>query len=188
MNTAQGTPGDAVSLPDRARAYASVRPRFVPDASRGVRMSAVIGALWDALGSTGYSWVGFYLPEQAEPALSSAGGSPSGMVLAARAPKPACSPIGLNGMCGRSFLERRTIIVRDVRTLPADGYIACDPNDLSEIVVPMLDERGRCLGVLDADSHHAGAFGPSDAAALLRVLRESGLYSFERDPELAEFD
>lgn len=137
-------------------------------------MSAVIGGLWQALGDAGYSWIGFYLPEG------------DGLVLGARAPKPACSPIGLNGMCGRSFTHRATVIVRDVRNLPLEGYIACDPRDLSELVVPMLDASGRCVGVLDADSHDVGAFDLADAAALLAVLRRAGLYEAPDDPPIIE--
>ncbi len=137
-----------------------------------MRMSATIGALWAVCGELGYSWVGFYLPQG------------DALVLGARQPKPACSPIGLNGMCGRAFTETRTCIVRDVRALPGDGYIACDPRDLSEIVVPMLDDTGRCVGVLDADSFDVGAFTEADAVGLVGVLRRAGLYSAVRDPEL----
>jgi L-methionine (R)-S-oxide reductase len=83
--------------------------------------------------------------------------------------KPACTPIGLHGVCGQSFLSRRAMVIDDVRAL-GDNYVACDPRDRSEVVVPLLDPDGRAWGVLDLDSHETGAFADSDVAGLRRVL------------------
>jgi putative methionine-R-sulfoxide reductase with GAF domain len=66
------------------------------------------------------------------------------------------------------------MVVRDVADLGA-GYIACDPRDRSEVVVPCLDGPGRAWGVLDLDSHQLGSFGPADAEALSGLLRLAGL-------------
>jgi len=120
--------------------------------------------LWGALRETGVSWIGFYdkVPGAQE------------MVLVCREPKPACSPIGLHGMCGRCWQERAPVVVKDVRTL-GDGYIACDPKDLSEVVVPLLTSEGECDSVLDVDSHEAGAFDTHDAQGLTKVLVALGL-------------
>src|SRR4051812_14344363 len=73
-------------------------------------MQALVDGLWPALGGRGVSWIGFYLkaPRADE------------MILGPRRDKPACSPIGLHGMCGRCWRERRPIIVRDVATLGAN--------------------------------------------------------------------
>lgn len=133
---------------------------------RGQRMRRVIDLLWGAFSSTGISWIGFY-----EKAAAS-----DEMLLLVREPKPACSPIGLHGMCGRCWKERRPIVVADVRTLGAN-YVACDPRDQSEIVIPCLDERGDCWGVLDADSFDRGAFDEHDAQGMTRVLVSLGLTS-----------
>jgi putative methionine-R-sulfoxide reductase with GAF domain len=65
-------------------------------------------------------------------------------------------------------------VVRDVRDLGED-YIACDPRDLSEVVVPLLEPDGACWGVLDADSRAVGSFDTDDAAGLARVMRAAGL-------------
>lgn len=128
------------------------------------RMQVVVDALWDGLHTAGVSWVGFYLP------------APDGMelVLGPRRDKPACSPIGLHGACGRAFREQQVLIVRDVAELGAH-YIACDPRDRSEIVLPLFDEAGGCWGVLDVDSFDVGAFTQADAAGLANVLRAGGL-------------
>ena len=135
-------------------------------------MRRAVELLWNAFGEDdpsrpvrgGVSWVGFYLKPEGE----------EEMVLVCREPKPACSPIGLHGMCGRGWTERRAIVVADVRTLGA-GYIACDPRDQSELVVPMLDEGGRCAGVLDVDSYDLGSFSDRDAAGASELLVRLGL-------------
>lgn len=132
-------------------------------------MAAVVDALWDALSTRGVSWVGFYLHD---------GGDE--LTLGPSRNKPACSPIGLHGACGRALRERRPLIVGDVRRLGAN-YIACDPRDLSEVVVPVFDASGRPVGVLDLDSFDAEAFDETDVAGLRAALRAAGL-AREADP------
>ncbi|MGE0479193.1 MAG: GAF domain-containing protein [Phycisphaerae bacterium] len=136
---------------------------FNPDDNRARRMRVLVDRLWDELHPTGVSWIGFYVYE---------GGDE--LVLGPMRNKPACSPIGLHGVCGRSFTQRQTIVVRDVRDL-GESYVACDPRDRAEVVVPCVDERGACWGVLDADSHAVGAFDEHDAAALRALLVQAGL-------------
>jgi len=133
------------------------------------RLGPLCDALWDALSPRGLSWIGFYL---------AAAPSSNEMLLAARRNKPACSPIGLYGVCGQSHLEGAIRLVEDVALL-GDGYIACDPRDRSEIVLPVY-RNGAAWGVLDADSHEVACFGPSDIEGLSRVLRAGGL--LDRDP------
>jgi putative methionine-R-sulfoxide reductase with GAF domain len=139
---------------------ASVVPSTGP---REQRMRAVVDALWDGLYETGVSWVGFYLPE-----------GESELVLGPSRNKPACSPIGLHGVCGQAFTGRKPIVVRDVREL-GQNYVACDPRDQSEVVLPVFDEAGACWAVLDLDSHEIGAFSEADVAGLQAVLRAAGL-------------
>ncbi len=147
-----------------------------PGAKRDHRMGVFVRALWDAIGDpTGAScsWIGFYVgPGVRTPE----GGVPGDdeMLLAVREPKPACSPIGLHGACGRSLLERRTLVVTDVAHL-GEGYVACDPRDRSELVVPCLDEAGEAWGVLDLDAFDVGAFGVADAQAMHEALVRAGL-------------
>jgi len=148
---------------DRVEAYARLRaamaaPRDTFD--RPTAMQHFVDAAWRELAPTGVSWLGFYVGEPDADEL----------VLAAREPKPACSPIGMHGACGQCFRSRKPLVVRDVAELGAN-YVACDPRDRSELVLPCLDERGRAWGVLDLDSHELGAFDESDAAALANLLR-----------------
>lgn len=128
------------------------------------RMRLLTDILWDHLGPTGVSWCGFYIPGEVE----------GEMVLLSCKPKPACSPIGMHGACGQSFLAAKTLVVHDVREL-GPNYVACDPRDQSEVVVPVTAHDGSCLGVLDLDSHDVGSFTEADAQGLLAVLRAAGL-------------
>lgn len=146
------------------RDYAALAARLSPAGTRVERMRAAVNVLWEALAPTGVSWVGFY---------TVADGAAE-MLLGPRRDKPACSPIGLQGACGEAFLTRRAVVVRDVRERGAN-YIACDPRDQSEVVVPCLAADGACWGVLDLDSYDVGAFVVADAAGLTRVLQAAGL-------------
>ena len=73
------------------------------------------------------------------------------------------------GVCRAAVERRETVIVPDVHAF--EGHIACDPRSRSEIVVPLIDESGTILGVLDVDSDRPDAFGPTDAEGLERVVR-----------------
>lgn len=146
-------------------ALATRLARALPaDADREQRMRAAVDLLWDALHPTGVSWAGFYVDAH----------DGESMVLGPRRDKPACSPIGLHGACGRCFIDRRILVVRDVAEL-GPNYIACDPRDRSEVVVPCLSPDGSAWGVLDLDSHDVGSFSDADGEGLHRVLLRAGL-------------
>jgi len=132
--------------------------------SRDDRMRVFVDVLWPHLSPTGVSWLGFY---------SWARGADE-MLLEARRDKPACSPIGLHGACGQAGVERTTLVVTDVAKL-GGGYVACDPRDLSELVIPLLDESGECWGVYDADSFDVGSFDAQDAKRVRELLVVAGL-------------
>lgn len=146
-----------------SRPYAAISKRLTAEGDAAARMQRVVDALWADCSQSGVSWVGFYLPDGAD-----------ALVLGPRRDKPACSPIGMHGACGRAFLSGAPLVVRDVAELGAN-YIACDPRDRSEVVVPLVDAAGRVTGVLDLDSHDAGAFDAADVAGLQAVLRAAGL-------------
>lgn len=137
-------------------------------------MRDVADLLWDAFSPVGVSWIGFY--EIANPG-NDHGAEPGGaMILGPHRDKPACSPIGLHGACGRGWGERVSLVVTDVARL-GEGYVACDPRDLAEVVVPCFDSDGSCWGVLDADSFERGCFDEDDAERLHRLLAAAGLTS-----------
>ena len=146
------------------RDYASIVRDTAATGDRHTRMHAVTDMLWERLAGLGVSWVGFYTaaPRDTE------------MILGPRRDKPACSPIGLHGACGRAWTSQKCLVVTDVSRLGA-GYIACDPRDRSEVVIPLFESDGTCWGVLDVDSHDVAAFTREDATGLVRVVRAAGL-------------
>ena len=147
------------------RPYEEIVQRVERAGDRAECMRVVVDRLWDTLKDKGVSWVGFYLHE---------GGDE--LVLGPLRDKPACSPIGLHGVCGQAFRDGKPRVVHDVTALGED-LIACDPRDRSEVVVPCFDGDGTCWGVLDLDSHEIGAFTDADATGLKRVLEAAGLTS-----------
>jgi putative methionine-R-sulfoxide reductase with GAF domain len=164
---AAATPAADARSADRPWARIVSEVAVAAEASGGhLEAEALVDLLWSHLAPTGVSWLGIYL---VDPAASEA----TRLVLGPRRDRPACSPIGLHGVCGRCVRQRRPILVEDVSTLGPD-YIACDPRDRSEIVLPLLD-GAICWGVLDLDSHAPGAFGPADEQGLLAVLEAAAL-------------
>jgi len=150
----------------RARPYEVLEQRVTNHGSAEDRMRAFVDALWDLMHPTGVSWAGFYLNQPGEPADRR-------MVLGPCRDKPACSPIGLHGVCGQALTFGTTRIVQDVKALGAN-YVACDPRDASEIVIPLQDDSGAVWGVLDLDSHEVNNFSKSDDTGLRRALLAAG--------------
>ena len=129
---------------------------------------------WRHLAPTGVSWLGFYRIDETDP---------SSLILGACRDRPACSPIGLHGVCGQALTSGRSRIVEDVATL-GDAYVACDPRDRSEIVIPLRISGGgphAADAVLDLDSFEAGSFSDEDDRALRTCLRLVGLDPIEED-------
>jgi putative methionine-R-sulfoxide reductase with GAF domain len=161
-------------MPKVVRDYESIAACLKSSGSRESRLRAMVDALWIGLNETGVSWVGVYLDRPDEP-------DEQKLVLGPCRDKPACSPIGLHGVCGQAFRSRKSQIVRDVRELGAN-YVACDPRDRSEIVIPLMSGGSEatsevCWGVLDLDSWEVGAFNERDERGLNDVLRAAGFQS-----------
>lgn len=178
-----------------AAVYASLRARAlaisVEHQSGDARLQPLCDAFWEALAPRGVSWIGFYLAELPDGTIAGTIGAEGAidrsrssmeaplepgephMILVARRDKPACSPIGMHGVCGQSFREESVRLVDDVALL-GNAYVACDPRDRSEIVIPIY-RNGVLWGVLDADSYEAACFGDCDIEGLQGVLRVAGL-------------
>ncbi|CAF0780852.1 unnamed protein product [Rotaria sordida] len=109
-------------------------------------------------------WVGFYLVKNNQ------------LVLGPFQGPLACTRIQLNkGVCGTSWGQRKTIVVKNVHEFP--GHIACSSASLSEIVVPVIrtssnDEQTQVLGVLDIDSEYEAHFDDVDQYYLEELVRE----------------
>lgn len=93
--------------------------------------------------------------------------------------KPACqfiqvAPGRAKGVCAAAFVQRSTVLVKDVENYP--GHIACDGDTKSEIVVPLiLDVPGSAepivLGVLDLDCLAVGGFDEEDQEGLEKIAQ-----------------
>lgn len=104
-----------------------------------------------------YFWVGFYFPKENHLELGPSEGP------------PACAQIAYTGVCGRCALSSETIIVPNVHEFP--GHIVCDPRSKSEIAVPVFDEKGSVVAVLDVDSDEYGSFDEKDGKWLERIAK-----------------
>ena len=105
------------------------------------------------------NWAGFYLLR-----------SPDELVLGPFQGKPACVRIALGrGVCGTAAATRRTVLVPNVHEFP--GHIACDSASNSEIVLPLINNNGELLGVLDLDSPVLERFDAIDQQGLERIVR-----------------
>ncbi len=156
---------DLQDLPDQGTRIADPLDQFVQ-------------AAWARLNSTEVSWLGFYRyrPEEDD------------LVLEACRDRPACSPIGLHGVCGQAHRSGRTRIVRDVADLGA-AYVACDPRDRSELVIPLRrpdrPPKDQLL-VLDLDSFRPGAFDLEDDLRLREALAIVGFEPIRKGPPSLE--
>ena len=141
-----------------ARVAAAVAAASRPEDGLEARMKFAADELWREFGGhRPVSWVGFYFLRGEE------------MTLGPRRDKPACSPIGLHGACGQAALSGKTLVVRDVKDL-GESYIACDPRDRSEIVVPVFGPGCELIAVLDVDSAELATFDEEDRSGLEGLL------------------
>jgi L-methionine (R)-S-oxide reductase len=85
------------------------------------------------------------------------------------------------GVCGACASSQQTVIVPDVHQFP--GHIACDPNSKSEIVVPVFDQAGHLIAVLDVDSDQCNTFDEIDQRYLEGIV--SLLARFEPAPVIS---
>ena len=97
----------------------------------------------------GFWWTGFYRVEGDE------------LVLGPFQGPLACTRIKRGrGVCGTAWERDETVIVPDVEQFP--GHIACSSLSRSEIVVPVHDNEGRVVAVLDIDSKDLNTFDETD--------------------------
>lgn len=104
----------------------------------------------------GFDWVGFYFVNGKT------------LILGPFQGTPACVFIQVGkGVCGTCAVTRKTIVASDVRQF--DGYIACDPESRSEIVVPVFGPEENLQAVLDVDSNQLNAFDETDKQYLEQI-------------------
>lgn len=119
------------------------------------RMSTSICILNGLLES--YFWTGFYLVEN------------DGLVIGPYQGSMGCLRIAKGrGVCGQCLLREEAILVPDVHEFP--GHIACDSASESEIVLPVFDQEGSVIAVMDVDSNKKAAFDEIDLQELTKIV------------------
>ena len=94
-------------------------------------------------------WVGFYKVDGDH------------LVLNAFQGPVACVKISKGkGVCGKSWEENKSIIVKDVDLF--EGHIACNEASKSEIVIPIRNKNGEIAYILDVDHDSKNAFDKVD--------------------------
>lgn len=107
-----------------------------------------------------FDWTGFYRATQ--PGVLKIGPYQGGH---------GCLVIPFNrGVCGAAARTGEVQLVDDVDAFP--GHIACASSTRSEIVLPVWNDRGDLLGVLDIDSDQPAAFSTEDAIGLSGILKQ----------------
>jgi len=104
----------------------------------------------------GWLWIGFYLVKEEVLVV----GPFQGPVACTRIKKG-------KGVCGMSWLEKKTVIVPDVEKFP--GHIACSSLSKSEIVLPII-RAGQVVGVLDIDAVNLNEFDELDSIYLQQII------------------
>lgn len=133
-----------IEIKDRVKNVDSIVPK----------MATIVAVLKNAMPH--YFWSGFYFAEEDE------------MIIGPYQGSCACPNIAYTGVCGTSAKRKETIIVPDVHKFP--GHIACDERSKSEIVIPLLDEKGMVIAVFDVDSSELNAFNEIDKEYLEKIM------------------
>src|ERR1700761_2168606 len=156
---------DKVLPTEKAQRYAAVAEEIAAvldgEPNPTARMATVASMLAAAFDY--YFWTGFYVvdPDKRE----ELGVGPYQGTLG-------CLRIAFGrGVCGTAARTRQTQIVEDVDAFP--DHIACDSRSKSEIVVPVVDAKGRLIAVFDVDAETVGAFDQVDADWLEGILQDT---------------
>ena len=114
-----------------------------------------------------YRWVGIY--EVGPEEISVIGWSGPDAPAHPRFPKD-------RGLCGAAAASGKTVVVGDVTEDPR--YLTTLGTTRSEVVVPIKNEAGKVVGLIDVESDQVEAFVPMDirlletsAASLSRLFR-----------------
>jgi GAF domain-containing protein len=105
----------------------------------------------------GFFWTGFYMLNNGEL-----------MVRLYQGPV-ACQLLKKDtGVCWAGINQQKTIVVANVHEFT--DHIACDSRSQSEIVVPVRDNNGEIVGVLDVDSSELNMFDETDQHYLEKIV------------------
>ncbi|CAN5244148.1 GAF domain-containing protein [soil metagenome] len=116
-------------------------------------LANIVGALKQVFG---FFWVGVYFVKGNQLVL----GPFQGPIACTRIMKG-------KGVCGTSWEKKKVMLIPDVAQFP--GHISCSSDSKSEIVVPVLDENGNVILVIDVDSDKLNDFDETDQRYLEEI-------------------
>jgi len=137
------------------RIYKQLEGLLAESGNRISMMASVIAVLHNKM--DGFFWTGFYLLNQGSLEV----GPYQGPLACQKLEKD-------KGVCWAGIHENRSIVVPDTEKFP--GHIACDSRSRSEIAVPVRDQEGTIIGVLDVDSQVPDNFDEEDVKGLERIV------------------
>ncbi len=106
----------------------------------------------------GFFWTGFYLLNKGELLVGPYQGT------------LACLSLKKNtGVCWEGINSKKSVIVGNVEEF--EGHIACSSLTVSEIVVPLIDDKREIVGVLDVDSKEENNFDEVDRKYLESIVQ-----------------
>jgi len=139
-----------------SRIYEQLQDLLKATSNKSAQMATIVAVLHHKMDY--FFWTGFYLLDQGE------------LIVRTYQGPVACQVLNKNtGVCWEGINLKQTIVVPDVHQFP--GHIACDSRSNSEIVVPLFDQAGEVIGVLDVDSKDYGSFDETDAAWLEKIVK-----------------
>jgi len=143
---------------DKERKYKELLPQLAALIEGETDETSVLANVSALLSETfGWYWTGFYLVREDELRLGPFQGSVACMHIARG-----------RGVCGTAWAQDCTQVVPDVDRFP--GHIACSSLSRSEIVVPVHDEAGDVVGVLDIDHTELSTFDDTDRLYLEQAV------------------
>jgi len=123
------------------------------------RMATISCLLSEAFAE--FFWTGFYLVDD---------NKPEELVIGPYQGSLGCLRIPFGrGVCGMAAATGQTQVVDNVHDFP--GHIACDSRSMSEIVVPVFNQKGDLIAVLDIDSEKPASFDKTDKIHLEKIIR-----------------
>ncbi|MCB2196146.1 MAG: GAF domain-containing protein [Bacteroidetes bacterium] len=137
------------------RIYTQLKELLVKTDDPFARMSSIIAVLHHKMDY--FFWTGYYFLKD-------------GKLIVGQYQGPvACQELAKDtGVCWAGINEKKAIVVPDVEKFP--GHIACDSRSKSEIVIPVKDNQGNIIGVLDVDSNEYNQFNEVDEEYLTEIL------------------
>lgn len=137
------------------RLYTQISELLKKSPDQQAAMSTIASVLFNKMDY--FFWCGFYRVDG------------SRLIVGPYQGPPACQVLQDTGVCIASVKEQKTIVVPDVHLF--EGHIACDSRSRSEIVVPVRNEQGQIIAVLDVDSKDIASFNSVDASHLERIVK-----------------